>query len=318
MTDKTVGRFAPTPSGRMHLGNLFCALTSWLSARSRGGSYILRIEDLDPLRCFREYSELMEEDLKWLGLDWDEGGLADIGPSKPYSQCDRSNIYEQILETLRQKGLLYLCFCSRSELHAANAPHLSDGSPIYGGKCRNLTEAEIKEKLKKRGGATRLIVPDEDVSFVDMCYGEQTQNLVTHCGDFILRRSDGVFAYQLAVVVDDALMGVTEVVRGRDLLDSSFRQIYLHRLLGFEPPQFGHHPLILADDGRRLSKRDKDTDVGFLRTRFTPEQLLGQLGFAAGQIDRPEPITAKELLSCFSWDKMPRDDIKIDAAKFFD
>ena len=133
-----------------------------------------------------------------------------------------------------------------------------------------------------------------------------------------MRRSDGVFAYQLAVVVDDALMGVNEVVRGRDLLDSSFRQIYLHRLLGFEPPKFGHHPLILADDGRRLSKRDKDTDVGFLRTRFTPEQLLGQLGFAAGQIDRPEPITARELLECFSWDKMPRDDIKIDAARFFD
>ena len=318
MSQTTVGRFAPTPSGRMHLGNHFCALTSWLSARSKGGSYILRIEDLDPLRCSREYSQLLEDDMRWLGLDWDVGGLDDIGPHKPYSQSERSDIYEQMLETLRKKGLIYPCYCSRSELHAANAPHLSDGSTVYSGKCRYMSEEEKTAKAKKRGGAMRLIVPDESVTFTDICYGERTQNLKTECGDFILRRSDGVFAYQLAVVVDDALMGVTEVVRGRDLLDSSFRQIYLHKTLGFTPPEFGHHPLILADDGRRLSKRDLDTDVGFLRNRFSAEQLLGQLGFISGQIDRPEPLTAAELLSCFDWRKMPREDIKINAALFFD
>ena len=313
-----IGRFAPTPSGRMHLGNLFCALTSWLSAKSKGGRFILRIEDLDPLRCSRDYSELLEQDMKWLGLDWDEGGLEDIGPHTPYSQSERSEIYEQMLAKLREKQLIYPCYCSRSELHAANAPHLSDGSTVYNGKCRYLSESEKAEISKRRGGATRLIVPDEQITFTDMCYGKQTQHLTTECGDFIIRRSDGVFAYQLAVVVDDALMGVTEVVRGRDLLDSSFRQIYLHRLLGFEPPNFGHHPLIVADDGRRLSKRDQDTDVGFLRERFSPQQLLGQLGFAAGQIDRPEPLSANELLSCFSWSKMPKEDIKIDAKMFFD
>ena len=318
MSKTTIGRFAPTPSGRMHLGNLFCALTSWLSARSKGGSYILRIEDLDPLRCSREYSQLLEEDMRWLGLDWDEGGLDDIGPHKPYSQSQRSDIYEQMLDLLRQKKLIYPCYCSRSELHAANAPHLSDGSTVYSGKCRYMSEEEKAAKAKKRGGAMRVIVPDEDVTFTDICYGARTQNLKSECGDFILRRSDGVFAYQLAVVVDDALMGVTEVVRGRDLLDSSFRQIYLHKTLGFTPPEFGHHPLILADDGRRLSKRDLDTDVGFLRNRFTAEQLLGQLGFISGQIDRPEPLTAAELLSCFDWLKMPREDIKIDARLFFD
>lgn len=318
MSQTTVGRFAPTPSGRMHLGNLFCALTSWLSARSKGGRYILRIEDLDPLRCSREYSQLLQDDMRWLGLDWDEGGLDDVGPHKPYSQSERSDIYEQMLDILRKKELIYPCYCSRSELHAANAPHLSDGSTVYSGKCRYMSEEEKAVKAQKRGGAMRVIVPDEEVTFTDICYGEHTQNLKTDCGDFILRRSDGVFAYQLAVVVDDALMGVTEVVRGRDLLDSSFRQIYLHKLLGFTPPEFGHHPLILADDGRRLSKRDLDTDVGFLRNRFTAEQLLGQLGFISGQIDRPEPLTATELLSCFSWNKMPRDDIKIDAKLFFD
>ena len=315
--NQITGRFAPTPSGRMHLGNLFCALTSWLSARSQNGRYILRIEDLDPLRCYREYSELIEEDMLWLGLDWDEGGLADKGPHSPYSQSVRTEIYEDALKKLEQKLKIYPCFCSRAELHAANAPHLSDGRVVYSGRCRDLTSEQQAEKLKKRGGALRVTVPDETITFTDLCQGEYSEHLPTECGDFIIRRSDGVFAYQLAVVVDDALMGVTEVVRGRDLLDSAPRQILLHRELGYQPPAFGHHPLILADDGRRLSKRDMDTDMGFLRQRFTAAELLGQLGFAAGLIDRPEPLSSKELLSHFSWEKMKKDDIKINAALFF-
>lgn len=314
---EATGRFAPTPSGRMHLGNLFCALISWLSARSQNGRYILRIEDLDTLRSYREFSELIEEDMRWLGLDWDEGGLADIGPHLPYSQSRRTEIYEHALETLGQKLHIYPCFCSRAELHAASAPHLSDGRVIYSGTCRNLTANQQAERLKKRTGALRVAVPDETIAFTDLCQGEYSEHLPTECGDFIIRRSDGVFAYQLAVVVDDALMGVTEVVRGRDLLDSSPRQILLHRELGFKPPSFGHHPLILADDGRRLSKRDMDTDMGFLRKRFTAPELLGQLGFAAGLIDRAEPLTAKELLSHFDWHKLKKDDIKINAALFF-
>lgn len=314
---EATGRFAPTPSGRMHLGNLFCALSAWLSIRKQNGRFILRIEDLDPMRCSVEYSRLIEEDMLWLGLDWDEGGLADKGPHAPYSQSKRTEIYEQMLDKLRQKAVIYPCFCSRAELHAANAPHLSDGRVVYSGRCRSLSEQERSALLKKRGGALRVTVPDETISFFDLCQGQYSENLAAECGDFIIRRSDGVFAYQLAVVVDDALMGVTEVVRGRDLLDSAPRQIFLHRALGFEPPVFAHHPLILADDGRRLSKRDLDTDMGFLRKRFTPEQLLGQLGFAAGLIDRAEPLSSRELLSCFSWDKMAKNDIKISAALFF-
>lgn len=314
---ETTGRFAPTPSGRMHLGNLFCALISWLSARSKNGRYILRIEDLDPLRCYREYSELIESDLHWLGLDWDEGGLADIGAHSPYSQSARTEIYEQALSVLKEKLYIYPCFCSRAELHAASAPHLSDGRVVYSGACRSLTAEQQTERSRKRGGALRVAVPDETVTFTDMCQGEYSEHLPTECGDFIIRRSDGVFAYQLAVVVDDAFMGVTEVVRGRDLLDSAPRQILLHRALGYRPPAFGHHPLILADDGRRLSKRDMDTDMGFLRERFTAPELLGQLGFAAGLIDRAEPLTARELLFHFDWQKLKCDDIKINAALFF-
>lgn len=314
---EVTGRFAPTPSGRMHLGNLFCALVSWLSARSQNGRYILRIEDLDPIRCYREFSELIEDDMRWLGLDWDEGGLADKGPHSPYSQSARTDIYEQALEKLREKLYIYPCFCSRAELHAASAPHLSDGRVIYSGRCRSMSEAERAEALKKRGGALRAAVPDETVYFIDLCQGEYSEYLPEQSGDFIIRRSDGVFAYQLAVVVDDALMGVTEVVRGRDLLDSAPKQILLHRALGYQPPAFGHHPLILADDGRRLSKRDMDTDMGFLRERFTAQELLGQLGFAAGFIDRAEPLTAAELLSHFDWKKLKKEDIKINAALFF-
>lgn len=314
---EVTGRFAPTPSGRMHLGNLFCALVSWLSARSQNGRYILRIEDLDPIRCYREFSELIEDDMRWLGLDWDEGGLADKGSHSPYSQSARTDIYEQALEKLREKLYIYPCFCSRAELHAASAPHLSDGRVIYSGRCRSMSESERAEMLKKRGGALRATVPDETIGFTDLCQGEYSEYLPEQSGDFIIRRSDGVFAYQLAVVVDDALMGVTEVVRGRDLLDSAPKQILLHRALGYQPPVFGHHPLILADDGRRLSKRDMDTDMGFLRERFTAQELLGQLGFAAGFIDRAEPLTAAELLSHFDWKKLKKDDIKINAALFF-
>ncbi len=305
---QVVGRFAPSPSGRMHLGNVLCALLSWLSVRSQSGSYILRIEDLDPERCPRDYANLIEDDLHWLGLDWD-AGASKGGADGSYYQSERTPIYQTYFDQLADAGYLYPCFCSRAALHAASAPHLSDGRVIYAGTCRDLTPEQISEKRKQRGAAIRIRVPDETISFIDGLQGACTESLQTECGDFILRRSDGVFAYQLAVVVDDGHEGITEVVRGRDLLGSTARQIWLHRLLGFAPPEFIHIPLLNDADGRRLSKRDADLDLGILRKRFTPAELTGALAYAAGLIPTPMPVRAHELVSVFSWDKLPTGDL---------
>lgn len=296
----TIGRFAPSPSGRMHLGNVLCALLAFLSARRQNGQFLLRIEDLDAMRCPRSFADLILDDLRWLGLDWDG--------EVPY-QSERASIYEQYEAILREKGLLYPCFCSRAALHAASAPHLSDGRVLYAGTCRDLTPEQVAEKRKSRAPATRVRVPDEVVRFTDAVWGEYAENLAAECGDFIVRRSDGVFAYQLAVVVDDALTGVNEVVRGADLISSTPRQIWLHRLFGFAPPRFAHLPLLCDHDGRRMSKRDEDLDLGLLRQRFTPEQVMGALACAAGLIDRPEPVAARELVSSFDWAKVPRHDL---------
>lgn len=171
------------------------------------------------------------------------------GAHAPYYQSECGDIYTQSYRKLEQRGLVYPCFCSRSQLHAASAPHTSDGNVIYPGTCRGLTPEEIAEKRKKKAPAYRLMVPDEEITFTDGCMGTHTENLLRDCGDFYLRRADGVFAYQLAVVVDDARMGVTEVVRGADLLSSTARQLYLYRLLGLQPPRFAHCPLLLAADG---------------------------------------------------------------------
>ncbi len=217
MEEKVAGRFAPSPSGRLHLGNLFCSLLAWLSAKSRGGRVVLRIEDLDPARTSRAFADQLERDLEFLGLFWDEGGSGG-GPHAPYYQSERAPLYEQCLAALEARGLVYPCFCSRAQLHAAEAPHAADGEPIYTGRCRALSPEEVRRRARTRSPALRLEVPPEAVSLTDGHYGFFSQNLARDCGDFILRRSDGVFAYQLAVVADDAAMGVTEVVRGRDLL----------------------------------------------------------------------------------------------------
>ncbi len=306
---QVVGRFAPTPSGRLHLGNLFCSLLAWLSARSQGGRVVLRIEDLDRERTRREYALQCERDLSFLGLSWDEGGAAG---GSAYFQGDRGAYYGELLSRLERMGLVYPCFCSRAELHAASAPHASDGDYVYAGKCRELTAEAVDRLSRKKRPALRLRVPEEEVSFTDLHYGLISQDLARDCGDFILRRSDGVFAYQLAVVGDDAAMGVTEVVRGRDLLSSTPRQIYLYRLLGFRPPRFAHTPLLLAPDGRRLSKRDRDVSLEALtEAGFSPEDIVGRLAFLAGLLDRPQPASAKELIPLFSWDKVPKDDVRL-------
>jgi len=315
-TQPVRGRFAPSPSGRMHLGNIFCAIVCWLSARSAGGSLVLRIEDLDTLRCTKQNAAVLIDDLRWLGLDWDEG--PDIGgPNFPYYQSDRFDIYAEKLAMLEQKGLVYPCFCSRAEIHAANAPHLSDGSVVYTGTCRNLSAEQLAEKSKKRAPALRLIVPDREYNYVDGHYGPGGENLARNCGDFILRRSDGVYAYQLCVIVDDILMGVNQVVRGRDLLGSIPRQNYLYELLGAPTPQYYHIPMLVAPDGRRLSKREADLDLGELRGRYSfPEAIIGRLAHRCGLLEREEPISARELIPLFDWSKISKEDIVINPGDF--
>lgn len=304
----TVGRFAPSPSGRIHLGNILCCLLAWLSARKKGGRLVLRIEDLDAARCPMRYAEQMIEDLCWLGLDWDEGpGIG--GPDGPYFQSQRNALYQAALDRLEARELVYPCFCTRAELHAASAPHRGDA--VYPGTCRRLTPAQRAERAARRSPALRLRVPDKEFSFIDGHMGYYAENLARDCGDFLLRRSDGMFAYQLAVVADDAAMGVTEVVRGSDLLSSTPRQLYLYQLLGLTPPEFFHFPLLLAPDGRRLSKRDADAGLDSLRGRVTAEALLGRLAQLAGFHPSGEPSAAAGLLEEFSWEKVPREDIRL-------
>jgi len=292
------GRFAPSPTGRMHLGNVFSALLSWLSARAQGGTWLLRIEDIDPQRSRHEYADMLMDDLQWLGLEWD---------GEPCRQSRRGDIYAHYLQQLTDAGLIYPCYCTRADILATQAPHESDGRVVYKGTCRNLPPGS-----RTGPAALRMKVPEEGrgiVTFTDGHYGTHTVDLTTQCGDFIVRRKDGAWAYQLAVVVDDALMGINEVVRGRDLLLSSPQQIYLAQQLGFTPPRFTHLPLLCNTAGQRLSKRDKSLDMGCLRQRFTPNQIIGLLAHAAGLQPTADAVSAQSLVKTFSWDKVGTADI---------
>lgn len=296
----------------MHLGNVFSCLMAWLGARSAGGRMVLRIEDLDPRAHDRARAHRLISDLVWLGLDWDEG---------PTYQSDRSDFYREALQALDARGLTYPCFCTRSQLHAASAPHASDGTYLYQGTCRNLSAEQVALRSKDRAPAIRIRVPDQQdpagrITFDDLVYGRQCEVLACECGDFLVQRSDGIFAYQLAVVVDDALMGVNQVVRGRDLLGSSARQTYLWRLLGYQPPAFAHIPLLISPDGRRLSKRDKDLDLGALRAAgVRPQQIVGKLAYVIGLTDSCEALAPQDLLDTFSWSTIARhsSDIVVDS-----
>ena len=300
-----VGRFAPTPSGRMHLGNVFAAMAAWLSARSQGGKMVLRMEDLDTQRTSREYAAQLREDLLWLGLDWDE---------ETPPQSTRAEVYDAYFARLQEMELLYPCYCTRSQLHSVNAPHLSDGTYVYPGTCRDLSEAQ--RAAFSRAPAWRVKVPDREYRFRDRLFGDYALNLADSCGDMVVRRADGVYVYQLAVTVDDGEAGVTEVVRGADLLSSAPRQMYLQDLFGFPHPEYAHVPLLLAPDGRRLSKRDQDLDLSALRQRLSPESLLGILAYSAGILERPEPVSARELTGEFSWSRMKTEDIYLDSSIF--
>lgn len=299
----------------MHLGNVLTALVSWLSVRKSGGKWILRIEDLDPQRSRRSNSVMIEDDLDWLGLDWDEGGLDDKGPHGPYSQSRRNDIYASCLDRLKATGLTYPCTCTRAEIMATNAPHASDGRVIYSGHCRPAERPPFTPCAEREAQphTTRIYVPDRPIAFTDGIYGPRQYNPARDCGDFILQRADGAWAYQLAVVIDDAMMGVTEVVRGNDLLSSTALQLYLYRLLGLEPPRFIHVPLVCNAEGRRLSKRDRSLGMDEVRRRFSPAEVTGRLAALAGLIDSYRPVSAAELVDTFDLKKIkPVDRLIID------
>ncbi|MBR6570798.1 MAG: tRNA glutamyl-Q(34) synthetase GluQRS [Clostridia bacterium] len=302
MDNRVTGRFAPTPSGRLHLGNLLCCMLAYLSVRSKGGRFLLRIEDLDVPRCPQRLSLQAIEDLQWFGFRWDED---------PLWQSTRSDMYQRHLDLLNEKGLIYPCFCTRAQLMASAAPNLGDTQVVYQRTCASLTPEEIARLSQSRSPAMRLRVPDEEITFQDGLFGAQSENLAADCGDFILRRSDGLFGYQLAVVVDDALSGVNEVVRGRDILTATPRQIYLLRELGYPVPEYIHIPLLMDWEGRRLAKRDKDLDLTALSRRFTPEELLGKLAFSAGLLDEERPASLEELVRVFDWASVKRGDMRL-------
>lgn len=297
------GRFAPSPTGRMHLGNVFTAVLSWLSVKSRGGSWLLRIEDLDPSRSKKNFSEQIEDDLMWLGLEWDEGGLAGKGENGPYCQSERNECYEAALKRLEVLGLTYPCYCTRNELMATNAPHLSDGRVVYGGNCRP-ERVRMHDIEGKPVRAIRLRVPDEKVRFVDGVFGFTEVDLGREVGDFVVRRGDGAWAYQLAVVVDDAMMGVTEVMRGCDLLQSAAQQIYLYHLLGCEPPRFVHVPLLCNTAGQRLSKRDGSLNMESLRRQMSAGEILGEIGVLSGIVNRRMKLSIADLLDAYDERRM--------------
>ena len=297
---KPVGRFAPSPSGRMHLGNVFAALMAYLAVRSQDGTMLLRIEDLDRQRCREEYIDTLRSDLAWLGLTYDQ-------ETPPQSR--RTEIYREYFEKLMEMDLLYPCYCTRAQLHSVNAPHQSDGTYVYPGTCRNIENPPVD-----RMPSWRVKVPDRKYRVMDRIQGVYEENLAEKCGDFVVCRSDGAFVYQLAVTVDDGLSGVNQVVRGVDLLSSVPRQMYLQELFGFTAPEYGHIPLLVAPDGRRLSKRDQDMDLGYLRSHRTAPEILGSLACASGILDHYEPVSAEELVGEFSWEKLKKEPICLNLA----
>jgi glutamyl-tRNA synthetase len=301
------GRFAPSPTGPLHLGNARTALLSWLAARAGGGRYLMRVEDLDGPRVRPGLEGRILDELRWLGLDWDEG--PDVGgPAGPYRQSERLSRYDAALAALRRSGLAYPCFCSRAEIAAASqAPHgPSDEGPRYPGTCRALTAAEAQRRAEARRPAWRFRVPQGEVTFDDGVHGVRRHDVERETGDFVVARADGIPAYQLAVVVDDAAMGVTDVVRGDDLLSSTARQILLFQALGLPVPRFAHVPLVVGDDGARLAKRHGALSLGELRARgVAPEAVVGLLASLAGLAPRGARLAPRALVDGFSLARIP-------------
>lgn len=302
-----IGRLAPSPTGALHLGNARTFLLAWLSIRQQNGNLLLRIEDIDSPRVKASATEEAIDDLRWLGLDWDEG--PDVGGLRgPYIQTQRLDHYQKILDQAISDKVVYRCVCSRSEVaEAASAPHETNlpslEGTIYPGTCRS-REFPSDGELNEFAWRWRLI--DEKVSWHDELLGPQAAEPAKQLGDFVVGKRDGTPAYQLAVVVDDFEMGVNEVVRGSDLVPSTYRQLALLKHFNWPVPKYFHLPLIVGSDGRRLAKRHGDTRIRYYRQRgIKAQQLVGYLAWTVGLIDRNEPVSASELVSNFSWLKIP-------------
>lgn len=314
-----VGRLAPSPTGALHLGNARTFLLAWLSIRSRGGRLILRIEDLDHPKVKHGTTQLLLEDLRWLGLDWDEGPDCG-GPHAPYIQSQRLDLYERALAVLKSQNLVYPCICSRNDVAAGqSAPHMEDDGPRYNGNCRNRYNSFQSAKADLQGGklpAWRFLIQSaRETEFNDLFAGKQRQSVFETCGDFVVARHASGAGYMLAVVVDDATMNVTEVLRGDDLLSATHRQLLIYKALGLQPPEFVHVPLVVGTDGRRLAKRHGDTRLATLRENgISSEKVIGLLGWWSGIAEFGEEITAKMLISRFDLKKLPRTQAVVDSA----
>lgn len=312
MTPKLVGRLAPSPTGAQHLGNARTYLLAWLSIRSRGGSLVLRIEDIDSPRIKAGAAQQAVDDLHWLGLDWDEGPDRP-GTRGPYVQTQRIDQYRAALAHLKAAEAVYPCTCTRSDIEAAaSAPHVGQEGPVYPGTCASRRAADA-DQLSDRPFAWRFRTLDEKVRLDDLVQGKVAFDMARELGDFVVYKSDGTPSYQLAVVVDDHAMGVTEVLRGDDLLPSAARQLVLYRFFGWSPPQFAHVPLVTGTDGRRLAKRHGDTRIAWFRERgVRSERVVGYLAWTAGLIERQCEVTPNELLAGFSLAKIPRGPVVFD------
>jgi glutamyl-tRNA synthetase len=298
------GRFAPSPTGPLHLGNAWAALLGWLWARSEGGTFALRIEDLDAARCRSEFTDALRWDLDWLGLTFDGTVLF---------QSQRAGVHQAALERLLAEGRVYPCFCTRAEVAAsASAPHgPSEDGPVYPGTCAHLGTAEALTRGRTRTPALRFRAQGGTERFVDAVHGPFEQEVQAVVGDFVVRRNDGVASYQLAVVVDDAESGVTHVLRGEDLLASTPRQLQLARALGLAVPAYAHVPLLLGEDEKRLAKRSGPPGLSELRQAgLPPERVLGLLASWAGLSDG-RPVRAEELVEGFSLVRLPRSSIRL-------
>jgi glutamyl-tRNA synthetase len=306
------GRFAPTPSGRLHIGNVRTALLAWLQMRSAGGAFILRMEDIDKPRSRAKLAEAIIEDLRWLGIDWDEG--PDVGGVfGPYVQSRREQRYEEAIVRLTSEGRLYPCYCSRAELAAiASAPHgLSSEGPAYPGNCRHLTARERVARAAVKSPSLRFAMPERPLHFVDALMGTQYFSAGAG-GDFVVKRADGIYGYQLAVIIDDAAMKITDVLRGSDLLDSTPRQLSLYEALDLPAPGFAHVPLLFGPDGQRLAKRGDVIMVAGMRAAgVRPESIIGWLAYWSGLLDRPEPAKASELIAEFGLANVPKEPVVV-------
>ncbi len=337
MSSSRKTRLAPSPTGALHLGNARTFLINWALARQQGWGIVLRIEDLDTPRVKPQAQQQAIDDLRWLGLDWDEG---------PYFQMKEVQPYRAALSRLAERGLIYPCHCTRKDIEAAqSAPHADDHELRYPGTCRphaaNAASPPHADALARRdvalqgspqldvadqsspatgdsapsrlaaGPALRLLVPDETITFTDEIAGPPRINVQEQVGDFIVATKAGLPAYQLAVVVDDARQGVTDIVRGDDLIRSAARQLLLYRVLDLTPtPRYWHVPLVVGEDGRRLAKRHGDTRLSWYREQGVPaERVIGLLAAWCGAAASPAPMSAEEFRQRFDIHRLPREQV---------